>query len=168
MRVYDLPSTVERKDAQRHSTICSPFRSPQLQPITKGILHEEYLAEIVEELRASADQHGEGLHASHNWPRISGAQLERTADAYPRHYNRTIGGKLSTQSLLIGLAIAAAFLLGHLNGSRASAVYKLLSEIELFKHGVRGFVGLLLAFVSAPFARCGDKFHDPSLDVVLR
>jgi hypothetical protein len=75
---------------------------------------------------------------------------------------------MSTYSLLIGLAILAAFLLGLFTGSRGSSVYKLLSEIELFKHGVRGFVGLLLAFVSAPFERCDDRFHDPSLDVVLR
>jgi hypothetical protein len=75
---------------------------------------------------------------------------------------------MSTYSLLIGLAILAAFLLGHLTGGRRSSAYKLLTEIELFKHGLRGFVGLLLAFGSAPFARCDDRFHDPSLDVVLR
>jgi hypothetical protein len=75
---------------------------------------------------------------------------------------------MSTYSLLIGLAILAAFLLGHFTGSRGSSVYKRLSEVELFKHGMRGFVGLLLAFVSAPFERCDDRFHDPSLDVVLR
>jgi hypothetical protein len=75
---------------------------------------------------------------------------------------------MSTYSLLIGLAILAAFLLGLLTGSRGSSAFTLLSEMELFKHGVRGFVGLLLAFASAPFERCDDRFHDPSMDVVLR
>lgn len=90
-RVYDLPLHGEAEGRSEALTICSPFRSPQLQPITKGIEHEEYLAEILEELRASAAQHGEGLHASLGWPRISGAHFERTADVDQCHDNRAIG-----------------------------------------------------------------------------